>query len=143
MKFGIFTIVPWHEDFTPADALNQALEQVEFADKMGIDEVWLGEHRFSRHGLLSGIFSFLGAVAARTKRIRIGTAVVVLPLHNPILVAEETAMLDVISGGRFNFGIGAGYQRQEFDGIGVDIYASRERCPGAVVRASALEKMQK
>jgi alkanesulfonate monooxygenase SsuD/methylene tetrahydromethanopterin reductase-like flavin-dependent oxidoreductase (luciferase family) len=132
MKFGIFTIVPWHEDFTPADALNQALEQVEFADKMGIDEVWLGEHRFSRHGLLSGIFSFLGAVAARTKRIRIGTAVVVLPLHNPILVAEETAMLDVISGGRFNFGIGAGYQRQEFDGIGVDINESRERFTEAV-----------
>ena len=127
MKFGIFYIVPWHESFTQEQALNNALEEIELADQLGIDEVWLGEHRFSRHGLLSGIWSFLGNVAARTKRIRIGTAVIVLPLHNPILVAEEVAMLDIISGGRFNFGIGAGYQRQEFDGVGVDIDESRER----------------
>ena len=91
MKFGIFTIVPYHEDFTQQQALNDALEQIEYADQLGIEEVWLGEHRFSRHGLLSGIWSFLGAVAGRTKNIRIGTAVIVLPLHNPVLVAEEVA----------------------------------------------------
>ena len=87
MKFGLFHIVPWHESRTQEQSLRDALEQIELADQVGIDEVWLGEHRFSRHGLLSGIFSFLGAVAARTKHVRIGTAVVVLPLHNPILVA--------------------------------------------------------
>ena len=144
MKFGIFYIVPWHESFTQEQALNQALEQIELADQLGIDEVWLGEHRFSRHGLLSGIWSFLGNVAGRTKRIRIGTAVIVLPLHNPVLVAEEVAMLDVISGGRFNFGIGAGYQRQEFDGVGVDIDESRERFHEAVdvmIKAWTEEKL--
>ena len=132
MKFGLFTIVPYHESVTQQQALKEALEQIEYADRLGIDEVWLGEHRFSRHGLLSGIWSFLGAVAGRTKSIRIGTAVIVLPLHNPVLVAEEVAMLDVISGGRLNFGIGAGYQRQEFDGVGVDIDTSRERFQEAV-----------
>lgn len=132
MKFGIFTIVPWHESRTQEQALREALEQIELADQLGIDEVWLGEHRFSRHGLLSGIFSFLGQVAARTKRVRIGTAVIVLPLHNPILVAEEAAMIDVLSGGRLNFGIGAGYQRQEFDGVGIDMEESRERFVEAV-----------
>ena len=132
MQFGIFTIVPYHEDFTPPQALNDALEQIRFADEARLDEAWLGEHRFSRHGLLSGIWSFLGAVAGSTKNIRIGTAVIVLPLHNPVLVAEEVAMLDVISGGRINFGIGAGYQRQEFDGVGVDIDTSRERFQEAV-----------
>jgi alkanesulfonate monooxygenase SsuD/methylene tetrahydromethanopterin reductase-like flavin-dependent oxidoreductase (luciferase family) len=132
VKFGLFTIVPWHESLTQERALNEALEQIELADKLGLDEVWLGEHRFSRHGLLSGIWSFLGQVAARTKHVRIGTAVVVLPLHNPILVAEEAAMVDVLSGGRLNFGIGAGYQRQEFDGVGVDIEESRERFHEAV-----------
>ncbi|PKB82834.1 MAG: hypothetical protein BZY88_03575 [SAR202 cluster bacterium Io17-Chloro-G9] len=132
MKFGLFHIVPWHESRTQEESLRDALEQIELADQSGIDEVWLGEHRFSRHGLLSGIFSFLGAVAGRTKHVRIGTAVVVLPLHNPILVAEEMAMIDVLSGGRLNFGIGAGYQRQEFDGIGVDIDESRERFYEAV-----------
>jgi len=127
MKFGIFHIVPWHESRTQQQALEEALEQIELADELGIEEAWLGEHRFSRHGLLSGIFPFLGMVAGRTKRIRIGTAVIVLPLHNPILLAEEIAMLDVISGGRINFGIGSGYQRQEFDGVGVDMSESRER----------------
>ena len=132
MQFGIFTIVPYHEDFTPPQALNDALDQIAFADEAGLDEAWLGEHRFSRHGLLSGIWSFLGAVAGRTKNIRIGTAVIVLPLHNPVLVAEEVAMLDVISNGRINFGIGAGYQQQEFDGVGIDIDTSRERFQEAV-----------
>ena len=107
--------------------MREALEQIELADRLGLDEVWLGEHRFSRHGLLSGIFSFLGQVVARTTHVRIGTAVIVLPLHNPILVAEEVAMLDVLSGGRIDLGIGSGYQRQEFEGIGVDMEESRER----------------
>ena len=93
MKFGLFTIVPWHESVTQEQALRDAMEQIELADQLGLDEVWLGEHRFSRHGLLSGIFSFLGQVAARTKHVRIGTAVIVLPLHNPILVAEETCLI--------------------------------------------------
>ncbi len=132
MKFGLFTIVPWHESISQEQSLNEALEQIELADRLGLDEVWIGEHRFSRHGLVSGVWSFLGQVAARTKRIRIGTAVVVLPLHNPILVAEEAAMVDVLSGGRLNFGIGSGYQRQEFDGVGVDINESRERFHEAV-----------
>jgi alkanesulfonate monooxygenase SsuD/methylene tetrahydromethanopterin reductase-like flavin-dependent oxidoreductase (luciferase family) len=127
MQFGLFTIVPWHESLTAEQSLRDALEQITLADQLGLNEVWLGEHRFSRHGLLSGFFSFAGHVAARTTRLRIGTAVVVLPLHNPILVAEELAMLDVLSGGRLEVGIGSGYQRQEFDGIGIDIEESRER----------------
>ena len=132
MQFGIFTIVPWHESKGQQQSLDEALAQIELADQLGIGEVWLGEHSFSRHGLLSGIWSFAGMVAGRTKNIRIGTAVVVLPLHNPVLVAEEAAMIDVISGGRLNLGIGAGYQRQEFDGLGIDINTSRQRFYEAV-----------
>ena len=127
MKFGLFIIAPWHESLTAPQVLNDSLEQAELADRLGLDEVWLGEHRFSRHGLLSGFFSYAGYIAARTQKVRIGTAVVVLPLHNPILVAEEIAMLDVLSGGRMEVGIGSGYQRQEFDGLGVDMNESRER----------------
>ena len=127
MKFGIFYIVQWHESRTQEQALREALEQIELADQLGIDEVWLGEHHFSRHGLLSGLFAFAGHVVARTKRMRIGTAVSVLPFHNPIVVAEEAAMLDILSGGRLNFGVGSGYQRQEFDGLGVNLDESRAR----------------
>jgi alkanesulfonate monooxygenase SsuD/methylene tetrahydromethanopterin reductase-like flavin-dependent oxidoreductase (luciferase family) len=132
MQFGIFYIVQWHESRTQAQALREALEQIELADQLGLDEVWLGEHHFSRHGLLSGLFSFAGHVAARTKRIRIGTAVSVLPFHNPIVVAEEAAMLDILSGGRLHFGVGSGYQRQEFDGLGINIDESRARFREAV-----------
>ena len=127
MKFGLFYIVQWHENRTQQQALQEALEQIELADRLGMDGVWLGEHHFSRHGLLSALSTFAGHVAARTKRIRIGTAVVVTPLHNPILVAEEAGMLDILSGGRLDLGVGSGYQRQEFDGLGVDIEESRER----------------
>ena len=132
MKFGLFAIAPWHESMTPEQVLTDTLEQIELGDRLGLDEVWLGEHRFSRHGLLSGFFSYCGHVAARTKNVRIGTAVIVLPLHNPVLVAEEIAMLDVLSGGRMEVGVGSGYQRQEFDGLGVDMNESRERFKEAV-----------
>ena len=126
MRFGMFDILRWHEDWTAERAFDASLEQIEFADKLGIQDIWLGEHHFSRHGILSGIFSFLGAVAAKTENARIGTAIVVLPFHNPVLVAEESAIIDIISNGRFNLGVGAGYQAQEFHGLGVDIAHSRE-----------------
>ena len=127
MRFGIFSIVQWHDNFTQERSLSDAVEQIVLADRLGIEEAWLGEHHFSRHGLLSGIFSFMGHLAARTTRIRLGTAVVVLPFHNPIHVASEAAMIDILSGGRLDLGIGSGYQRQEFDGMGVDLQESRDR----------------
>jgi alkanesulfonate monooxygenase SsuD/methylene tetrahydromethanopterin reductase-like flavin-dependent oxidoreductase (luciferase family) len=127
MKFGLFYIAQWHESRSQAQTIHDALEQIELADELGFDGVWLGEHHFSPYGMLGSLFPFAGAVAGRTKRIRIGTAVVVVSLHNPLLVAEQTAMLDVISGGRVELGLGSGYQRREFDGLGVDMDESRAR----------------
>ena len=126
MRFGMFDTIRWHEDVSGEDTITNALQQVEFADRLGIQDIWLGEHHFSRHGILSGIFSFMGAVAARTTQARIGTSIVVLPFHNPVQVAEEAAIIDIVSNGRFNLGVGAGYQAQEFHGMGVDITKSRE-----------------
>ena len=125
MRFGMFDVIRWHESMSGEDTLANTLEQVEYADRLGIQDIWLGEHHFSRHGILSGIFSYMGAVAARTKQARIGTSIVILPFHNPVQVAEEAATIDIISGGRFNLGVGAGYQAQEFHGMGVDIAESR------------------
>lgn len=126
MRFGMFEILRWHQDVPAEKAFDDALGQIEFADSLGIQDIWLGEHHFSRHGILSGIFSFMGTVAARTKNARIGTSIVILPFHNPVQVAEESAILDIVSGGRFNLGVGAGYQAQEFRGMGVDIEESRD-----------------
>ena len=127
MRFGTFHIVQWHESKSQEQSIQEALEQIELADELGFDAAWVGEHHFSRHGLVSGIFPLLGNIAARTKRIKLGTAVVVLPFHNPILTAQEAATVDVISGGRLLFGVGSGYQRQEFEGMGVDVEEARDR----------------
>ena len=60
MKFGQFELVRWHQDVTPEDSIRRAMERIELGDEIGMDEIWLAEHHFSRHGLVSGIFSLLG-----------------------------------------------------------------------------------
>ena len=127
MKFGQFEIIRWHPDTTPAESIQAVMEKIELGDTLGIDEIWIGEHHFSRHGLVSGVFSLLGNVAARTKNARIGSAVVVLPWRSPIQVAEEAATIDILSGGRLTLGVGAGYQALEFNGMGADITQARAR----------------
>ena len=127
MKFGQFEIIRWHPDLSESQSINGVMEKIELGDELGMDEIWIGEHHFSRHGLVSGIFSMLGNVAQRTKNARIGTAVVVLPFHNPIQVAEEAATVDILSGGRLTLGVGAGYQAREFHGFGVNIEEARRR----------------
>ena len=87
MQFGLFTIVPWHESLSQSQALHDALEQIELADRLGLDEVWLGEHRFSRHGLLSGFFSFAGTVVARTQSCAVATSISI-PIGCPIATAR-------------------------------------------------------
>lgn len=104
----------------------QAIEQAQAAEGLGYDGVWLTEHHFTQYG--RPCCSLLAtAIAMRTRRIRIGTAVYVLPLHHPIDIAEEAAVLDILSGGRLDFGVGRGYQPEELFAFGVDFETSRER----------------
>ena len=108
--------------------LDRVIEQVEFAERIGIDYVWLVEHHFVRHGgLFPANYAFLSYLAARTKRIRLGTGATVLPLNDPVRVAEQAATLDQLSQGRLDFGVGRGFIRDEFDAFGVDMKDSRER----------------
>lgn len=129
MKFGLFYL----PTYLPAVRDVQAhylgiIEQVEFADRGGIDYVWLVEHHFVRHGgLFPANYAFLSYLAARTKRIRLGTGATVLPLNDPVRVAEQAATLDQLSQGRFDFGIGRGFVRDEFDAFGIDMKDRRER----------------
>jgi len=129
MKFGLFylpTYVPQARDVTTH--FDNIVEQVLFADQIGIDYVWMVEHHFVRHGgLCAGNFAFLSYLAGRTKRIRLGTGATVLPLNDPVRVAEQAATLDQLSKGRFDLGIGRGFLRDEFDIFGVDMRESRER----------------
>ncbi|HMM74723.1 MAG TPA: LLM class flavin-dependent oxidoreductase [Gammaproteobacteria bacterium] len=99
----------------------QTLRQIAWAETIGYDDVWLTEHHFCDDGHAPSILPLAAAVAARTARIRIGTSVLLLPLHHPVRVAEDAATIDILSHGRFELGVGVGYRPQEFSGLGLSV----------------------
>jgi natural product biosynthesis luciferase-like monooxygenase protein len=129
VKFGLFYLPTYLPAVRDAHThLGNITEQVMFADRIGIDYVWLVEHHFVRHGgLCAANYALLSYLAARTSRIRLGTGATVLPLNDPLRVAEMGATLDQISNGRFDFGVGRGFLRDEFETFGIEMRESRER----------------
>jgi alkanesulfonate monooxygenase SsuD/methylene tetrahydromethanopterin reductase-like flavin-dependent oxidoreductase (luciferase family) len=119
MKFGIMNLFPLNDEQDMSKVIGETLEEAVLADELGFDSIWLAEHHFSGYGILGSPLMFGMAVANRTKRIEIGSAVVVLPFHNALRLAEEASLLDVISGGRFKMGVGRGYKPDEFNGFGI------------------------
>lgn len=94
------------------------LDQVVDAERLGFDTVWLTEHHFCDDGYTPSPLVLAGAIAERTSRLRIGTNLMLLPLHDPIRLAEDAATLSLLSGGRFDLGVGMGYRQLEFDAFG-------------------------
>ena len=88
-------------------------------DALGWDDVWLSEHHFIADGYTPSMLALAAAIAARTSRIEIGTSVLLLPLHDPLRVAEDAATVDVASGGRLQLGLAVGYRKGEFTGFGI------------------------
>jgi alkanesulfonate monooxygenase SsuD/methylene tetrahydromethanopterin reductase-like flavin-dependent oxidoreductase (luciferase family) len=127
MKFSTFHLFHKFEDRSPKEVYDYQIEIIELLEELGFDGVWVAEHHFRDYGTVPNIFSLLSNLAARTERLRLGTGIVVLPLHNPIHVAEEAAMVDLLSDGRLNLGIGRGYQRIEFENFGLDLSEARDR----------------
>jgi probable F420-dependent oxidoreductase len=107
------------------------IQECERAEAAGFDSVWLGEHHNSQTLYPTPLLG-LAAIASRTRRLRLGTGVLLLPLYHPLAVAEEAAMVDVISGGRLILGIGAGYAPEEFAAFGVSIKERGTRMDEAV-----------
>jgi probable F420-dependent oxidoreductase len=104
----------------PADRLYaETLDQIAWGENLGFDDVWLSEHHFIEDGYLPSILPVAAAVAARTKRIRIVSGVLLMPFHDPVRLAEDIAVVDIISGGRFELGVGVGFKHEEFDGFSV------------------------
>ncbi|MBI3434117.1 MAG: LLM class flavin-dependent oxidoreductase [Proteobacteria bacterium] len=130
MEFGIlFTSHPntEAEPYPHRDVHARVTAQIVRADELGYDYAWIAEHHFSNeYGIMPDVFVYAAYLAALTKRIKIGTAVVTLPLANPLRVAENSAFVDILSNGRFQLGIGSGYRKYEFDGFGVDFDARRD-----------------
>jgi alkanesulfonate monooxygenase SsuD/methylene tetrahydromethanopterin reductase-like flavin-dependent oxidoreductase (luciferase family) len=97
----------------------ECLAEVELADQLGYDTVWLSEHHLTSDGMTPAPLVLAAAIASRTSRIRIGTSVLVLPLHHPLRAAEEAATVDLLSAGRLVLGVGQGYAEREFTAFGV------------------------
>jgi natural product biosynthesis luciferase-like monooxygenase protein len=138
MKFGAHylpTYIPELDGPAP-EFYRRMFAQIGLLDHLGFDQVWVTEHHFHEYGgTIPDPATFLAAVASRTTRIRLGIAIVILPLHDPIEVAESYAMVDVISGGRLNFGVGRGTPAElEQFGIGYEESVLRLREGTAIMQ---------
>ncbi len=128
MDFGMFTDFHVRNGMSQAEAFKESFNQVDEAERLGIDAVWLAEHHFSPdRSVLASPLIIASAIASRTERIRIGLAVQVLPLTNPLRMAEEAATVDHISSGRFDFGIGRSGLTKYYQGYNVPYSESRGR----------------
>ena len=127
MKFGTFFFFQAAPGHRHADIIHRELEQVEWTEELGFDEVWFTEHHFIDYGLSVDPASLAAAAASRTRRVRIGLAAAILPFHHPLRLAEQTALVDIISNGRLDVGVGRGNRPAEFAGYRVPQVESRER----------------
>jgi alkanesulfonate monooxygenase SsuD/methylene tetrahydromethanopterin reductase-like flavin-dependent oxidoreductase (luciferase family) len=120
MQVGILQFFGWRDRSVPLHSVYEtALERFSIMDTTGYDAVWLAEHHFSGFSVCPSVHMMGTMAAARTKRLRIGTAVSLAPFYNPLRLAEEVALLDVLSGGRVNWGVGRGFERSEFAAFGI------------------------
>jgi len=127
MEFGIFNLMGAREpEKTAAQVFAEVAEQTRLADELGYSIAWFAEHHFSNYCLCASPLMMVAHCASITQKIRLGTAVVVLPLYNPARLAAEVATADALSNGRLMLGIGAGYQPYEFDRFGVDLKQNLE-----------------
>jgi len=99
----------------------ESLDQIVEAESLGFDSAWITEHHFCDDGYTPSPLVMAAAIGARTKRLRTGTNLMVLPLHNPLRVAEDSATLSLLTGGRFDLGVGVGYRELEFREFGREI----------------------
>ena len=127
MEFGIFNLMGSRDPEKPTvEVFAEVAEQTRLADELGYAIAWFAEHHFSYYCLCASPLMLVAHCAPITKKIRLGTAVVVLPLYNPARLAAEIATADALSNGRLVLGVGAGYQPYEFERFGVDIKANLE-----------------
>ena len=125
MKFGLFYLFSDFGNIPQRQLFNEVLEEIEYGEELGFDSVWLPEHHFAVYGMLGNPMIVAAAIAQRTRTMKIGTAIMVLPFHHPLRLAEDAAMVDNLSDGRLLLGLGRGYQPPEFSGFGVPQHNSR------------------
>jgi len=128
MKVGVLQFFGWADRRIPlGQVYERAIERFQIMDETGYDAVWLAEHHFSGFSVCPSVHMMATMAAAKTKRLRIGTAVSLAPFYHPLRLAEEVALLDHLSGGRVNWGAGRGFSRVEFEAFGVPVAESAAR----------------
>jgi alkanesulfonate monooxygenase SsuD/methylene tetrahydromethanopterin reductase-like flavin-dependent oxidoreductase (luciferase family) len=121
MDIGVFQLLPRGRAASDREVVEQALWEVDFAERHGFESVWVTEHHFSGYGSIGVPSVYAAGIAQRTRRIRIGYGVAVLPLHHPLRLAEEISWVDHLSEGRVSVGAGPGFSAFEFGGFGVPV----------------------
>ena len=122
LRFGVaydFRNAAGLDNLTNPQLYAEILAQAAFVDSLGYDLIWLTEHHFVDDGYLPSFVAAAGAIAARTKRVRISTNVALMPFHHPLRLAEDLAVLDNLSNGRMELGVGIGYAAHEFEAFGM------------------------
>src|SRR5437867_297284 len=128
MRFGVFFQAPEATGQTHGERYAEMFDLIAIADELGFDVAWLAELHFGgAFSLLSAPLMVVPVIAQRTRRIRIGTAVTLLPLHHPLSCAEHAATADLLSGGRLEFGVGRGSIPTQFHGFRVPVAENRAR----------------
>ena len=129
MRFSVFSVNDHHPrlERTVPQLYQQVMRQCELSEELGYDTFFCAEHHFHEYGAVPDPAVMLSALAQRTRRIRLGTAISILTFHDPRRIAETYAMLDMMSGGRFVFGVGSGYLAHEFAGYDSDPKEKRDR----------------
>jgi alkanesulfonate monooxygenase SsuD/methylene tetrahydromethanopterin reductase-like flavin-dependent oxidoreductase (luciferase family) len=125
-QFGVFSLSQFPDQSQRVECFDNDLKFFELAEQIGFDKVWIAEHLFSTYGVVTSTQVYAAAIAQRVKRMRIGMAVVAIPFNHPLRTASDFALIDVLSHGRLDFGVGRAYQPHEFVGLGVPMDKSRE-----------------
>lgn len=129
MDYSMFSVCDHYPDRPRSgnEQLEQQLQEIVHAEELGYSAYWIAEHHFHEYGIVANPAPFLVAAAQRTKTIRLGPGISVLPFRNPLQVAEDYALVDQLSNGRLNMGVGSGYLKHEYEGFALDGSDKRER----------------
>ena len=127
MRFGTYYFLQAPPEAAHPEVVQREIEQMAWTEALGFDSIWLTEHHFIEYGLSVSPAVLAAAAAMRTRHVRIGLAAAILPFHDPIRLAEELAMVDILSDGRLDVGVGRGNRPVEFEGYRVPQIESRER----------------